>query len=374
MKIVFVSDFLNHHQTTLCDNIHSQVDDFYFIYGYKGKGSKIKQRVEREYTIYYKENVERAKKEILSADAVIFGSCPSRLMELRMNENKLSFVYSERIFKKSVLQLLKPKNYKSITQRYLKYKDKNLYVLAASAFLSYDLSHYNFPTEKIFKWGYFPEVEKIKTYEKKQNSILFTGRFLDLKHAETVIETAKLLKKDNINFNVSLIGDGPEREKLRKLVNKYNLNDCVDFLGIKSHPEVIQVMAEHSILMFTSSFQEGWGAVLNEAMASGCAVVASSAAGSTPFLVKHNQNGKVYKYGKNKDAYKCVKELLLNQSEIERLGKNAVETIKNDYNGEIAAERLVKAVKEFYETGSITPRENGVFSQVNIIKNNWFKP
>ena len=374
MKIVFVSDFLNHHQTTLCDNIHSQVDDFHFIHGYKGKGSKIKQREEREYTMLYKDNPEKAKEEILSADAVIFGACPSRLIELRMKENKLSFVYSERLFKKSVLQILKPRNYKLVKQRYLSYKDKNLYILAASAFLSYDLSHYNFPKEKIFKWGYFPEMEKINTYEKKENSILFAGRFLDWKHAETVIKTAKLLNNDKIDFKVSLVGDGPEKEKLQSLVKKYNINSCVEFLGIKSHQEVMQLMNEHKIFMFTSSFREGWGAVLNEAMANGCAVVTSSAAGATPFLVKHNQNGKVYKYGKNKDAYKCIKELLLNQSEIERFGENAIKTIENDYSGEVAAGRLVEAVREFYETGTITPYENGVFSRADIIKNNWFKP
>lgn len=374
MKIVFVSNFLNHHQTTLCDNIQSKVDSFYFIYGYKGKGSKIKKREERDYTLYFKDNVERAKEEILSADAVIFGSCPKALIDLRMKENKLSFIYSERLFKKSILQLFKPQNYKAIKHKYLNYKDKNLYVLAASAFLSYDLSHFNYPTDKIFQWGYFPAIEKSDISEKIENSILFTGRFLDWKHVETVINTAKLLKKDKIDFNVSIIGGGPEEEKLKSFVNKYDLSDCVEFLGTKSHQEVLHIMSQHRIFMFTSSFEEGWGAVLNEAMGNGCAVVASSAAGSTPFLVTHNQNGKVYKYGNDKNAYIAVKELLLNKEETERLGKNAMETIENEYNCEIAAKRFVEAVKEFYDKGSITPYEIGVLSRADIIKNNWFKP
>lgn len=374
MKIVFVSDFLNHHQTTLCDNIYSKVDEFHFIHGYNGQGSKIKQRQEREYTMHYKSNKQRANEEILSADAVIFGACPSRLMEERMKENKLSFVYSERPFKKSVLQALKSENYKSIKQKYLNYKDKNFYVLAASGFLSYDLSHYRFPTDKVLKWGYFPEIKVSETFEKKKNSILYTGRLLELKHVETVIETARMLKKDKLDFNVSIIGEGPEKEKLEALVNKYNLNDCVELLGVKSHQEVLKTMSEYSIFMFTSDFNEGWGAVVNEAMANGCAVVASSAAGSVPFLIKHNQNGKVYKFGKDKNAYEAVKELILDNKETERLGKNAMKTIETEYNGEIAAERFVQAVKEFYNTGTITPYESGVLSRTEIIKNNWFKP
>ena len=177
-----------------------------------------------------------------------------------------------------------------------------------------------------------------------------------------------------MNFKVNIIGDGHKKEKLKSLVKKYELNDYVEFLGIKDHQDVMQIMREHQIFMFTSGYEEGWGAVLNEAMASACAVVASSAAGSTPFLIKHNQNGKVYKYGKDKNAYNAVKELLLNKEEIKRLGENAMKTIADEYNGQIAAERFVQVIREFGDTGSITPYENGLLSQANVIKNNWFKP
>ena len=374
MKIVFVSDYLNFHQTALCDCLHSISDTFYFISGYSGEGQKsYKGKVERDYVIYYSKEPARAKEEIMSADAVIFGACPSGLVKMRMKENKLSFVFSERVFKKSVLQFLKPENKKIISNRFLDFKDKNFYVLAASAFLPYDLSLYNFPSEKIFKWGYFPETIKTDKTEKIDNSILFAGRFLDWKHTDTVIETAKLLQKDKMKFRVSIVGAGPEKEKLHALVNKYNLSDCVEFLGLKNHDEVLKLMSLHQIFMFTSSFKEGWGAVLNEAMSNGCAIVASSAAGSTPYLVNHNENGMIYEYGNYKNAYKAVKELLNDKEKTEKLGNNAKITIENEYSSEIAAERFVNAVKEFYSNGSITPQKSGVLSGVEILKNNWFK-
>lgn len=372
MKIVFVSNYLNFHQTALCDSLQSKADTFYFISGYNGNHKSYKKREDRDYVIYYKEDITRAREEILSADAVIFGSCPNSLIELRMKENKLSFIYSERLFKKGALYCLIPKNRKKIKQRYLNYKNKNLYVLAASAFLPYDLSLFNYPKEKIFKWGYFPENSEKKTSEKTENSILYAGRLIEWKHAETVIKTANLLKKDKIDFKVSIAGDGAEREKLKALVNKYKLNDYVEFLGLRSREEILQLMSEHMIFMFTSSYKEGWGAVLNEAMSNGCAVVASSAAGSTPFLVNHNQNGKIYKYGNYKDAYKAVKELILNKEKAKEIGNNARKTIENEYSCKVAAERFVEAVEEFYSIGSITPQKSGVLSEVKIIKNNWF--
>lgn len=373
MKIVFVSNFLNHHQIPLCEEIISKVDDFYFIATDNG-GSQGYQKTEtRDYLIDYKTEKSRAESEIMSADAVIFGAGPDSLVELRMRENKLSFIYSERIFKKGIWHCFIPRNFRMLRKRYLNHKDKNLYVLAASAFLPYDLSRVGFPINKIFKWGYFPKCNTTdEIIEKEPNSILYVGRLLDWKHAETVVETAKLLKQDDYDFRVRIVGDGPEKENFIALKDKYKLEKYVEFLGSKTHEEVLDIMQKSSIYMFTSDFYEGWGAVLNESMASGCAVVASSAIGSVPFLISHNENGLIYKYGNNKIAYKAVKELLVDNEKATSLGVKARETIAS-YDYKTAVERFLGGVNEFYNTGKITPSDSGVFSSVEIIKNNWFK-
>lgn len=372
MKIVFVSNFLNHHQIPFCEEVRTKVDDFYFIAIENGNNQGYQRSENRDYVIDYNLDIVRAENEILSADVVIFGACPDELVELRMKENKLSFIYSERIFKKGVWRCLIPKNFKMLKQRYLNHKDKNLYVLAASAFLPYDLSIFGFPHNKIFKWGYFPECQvDIKT-EKQQNTILYAGRLLKWKHVDTVIETAKLLKQDGLDFKVNIVGDGPEKENLLALKGAYELDGYVDFLGSKTHEELLEIMQKSSIYMFTSDFNEGWGAVLNEAMANGCAVVASSAVGAVPFLVSHCENGMIYKYGDNKNAYNAVKSLLNDFQKANEFGEKAKITISN-YNYKVAAERFVNAVKEFYNDNKITPADYGVFSPVTIIRNNWFK-
>jgi glycosyltransferase involved in cell wall biosynthesis len=57
-------------------------------------------------------------------------------------------------------------------------------------------------------------------------------------------------------------------------------------------PEAVRDHMEAAdIFLFTSDFNEGWGAVLNESMNSACAVVASHAIGSVPFLLKDGENG-----------------------------------------------------------------------------------
>ena len=372
MKIVFVSNFLNHHQIPFCSEMAEKVDEFYFIATDNGSNQGYQRTEVRDYVIDYSTDKERAENEIVSADAVIFGACPDSLVDLRMKDNKLSFIYSERIFKKGILRCLIPRNFRMLKSRYLNHKCKNLYVLAASAFLPGDLSRIGFPSNKIFKWGYFPDCKINGDAKKEDSTILYAGRLLKLKHVETAIETARFLKRDGFEFKVNIVGDGPDRERLTKLKSKYKLDDCVEFLGSKTHSEVLDIMKRTGIYMFTSDFNEGWGAVLNEAMSNGCAVVASSAIGSVPFLITHNENGMVYKYGDNRNAYRVVKELLSDKQKALALGAKAKETVES-YDYRTAAERLINGVNEFYCNNTITPCDFGVFSSVDILKNNWFK-
>lgn len=356
-----------------CEHLKTLCDEFYFIAMENGGVGGYQVSQEREYVIDYKAETKRAENEILSADAVILGASPDSLVNLRMKENKLSFIYSERIFKKGTWRRVIPKTRKHIKNRYINHKDKNLYVLAASCFLPYDLSLFGFNNNKVFKWGYFPDCANENIERKQDNTILYAGRFIKLKHIETVIEVANLLNKDGFNFKINIVGEGIEEQSLKELVNKYGLHQKVEFLGSKPHKELMEIMQTSQIFMFTSDFNEGWGAVVNEAMEAGCVPVVSSAVGSSGFLIKHNENGKIYKFGNYKNAYKAVKELLENKEQINVISNNAKAFIENEYNYKVAAERFINAVNEFYRDGKITPFENGVLSGVQIIKNNWFK-
>ena len=70
-------------------------------------------------------------------------------------------------------------------------------------------------------------------------------------------------------------------------------------------------MNEASIFIFNSDRYEGWGAVVNEAMNSGCAVLVSHVCGAAPFLVKQNENGRVYEYGNMTEFCKFLADYLV---------------------------------------------------------------
>ena len=130
-------------------------------------------------------------------------------------------------------------------------------------------------------------------------------------------------------------------------------------------------MRQADIFLFTSGFEEGWGAVLNESMNCGCAVVASHAIGSVPYLIKNKYNGIIYKYKDIENMYDCVEYLMDSVEEREKIGRNAYKTIINEWNENIAAYRVLKLIKnyssgEFYDTF-----QDGPCSKAEIIKNGW---
>lgn len=377
MICVFVSNILDHHSTHLCEECRKQFDSFSFVatdnasnYGYQTAGTA-------DFVVpYYDEKrKQEAIDQILDADVVIFGSCPDALIKIRMDANKLSFLYSERFFKKGTWRRFIPTTRKSVMNRIGKYK--NMYVLCASAYLPYDLSLIGFPTEKCFKWGYFPEaieykdVQPLKSVEKTH--LLWVGRLLGWKHPEMAINLAELLKNDGFDFELDIIGDGNLKNSIEEEINMKQLDVCVNLLGSKTPEEVREYMEKSHIFISTSDFYEGWGAVLNEAMNSGCAVVASHAAGSTPYLVEDNVNGLIYKSGNMNELYEKVKYLLDNPSEQERLGKAAYDTIVNKWNAKVAAERLVNLSEHLLSGDKYSDLyQEGPCSKAEIIKDDWF--
>ena len=350
MKFVFVSNFLNHHQIPFSETLRSLVDEFYFVSTQSDQVQGYQVPSDAEYVVRYDSDDKcRAEELILSADVVIFGACPNELIEMRMRENKLSFLYTERFFKKGTWRRFIPRTRKKVTNRIIRYKDKNIFILCASGFVSHDVSLLGFPTEKCFKWGYFPKVESNTSCEKTENSILWAGRMLSWKRPEIALKVAKKLKVKGYRFKMTIAGDGPQKACVDRLIKKYALEDLVQTVGSKMHDELLSLMASTQIFLFTSDRYEGWGAVLNEAMGNGCAAVAGDAIGSAPFLITKGQNGSVFRSENATDAYKKVKYLLDHSDACRDMGRRAKKSIDELWNYRVAAERLVRLSKELLQ-------------------------
>jgi glycosyltransferase involved in cell wall biosynthesis len=292
------------------------------------------------------------------SDVVIIGSAPDCFVEKRILQNKLTFRYSERIFKKGRWKLLDPRILKYLYFHHTRFYKKQLYMLCASAYTAGDFALSGAYLGKCFKWGYFPEVKEYdfkELIEKKNGpclSLLWVGRFLDWKHPEKALYVAKYLRDQGIKFTLSFIGGGDMEGKLKSITDSYHLNDCVKFLGFLSQEGVREQMDRSEIYLFTSDYNEGWGAVLNEAMNSACAVICSNAIGSVPFLITDKVNGMIYRNNDIKDL--CRKTLILARSPQLRfyLGNNAYMSMMNIWNAKLAATRLIELSESLILNGN----------------------
>ncbi len=119
-------------------------------------------------------------------------------------------------------------------------------------------------------------------------------------------------------------------------------------------------MEKASIFLFTSDRCEGWGAVANESMNSGCVIVAADKIGSVPYLVKDGQNGIVFRDRNIADLTEKVSALLDDPARVARLGRNAYETVSGVWSAETAAKRFVELSERLrVSEGSVSLWDDG---------------
>ena len=87
----------------------------------------------------------------------------------------------------------------------------------------------------------------------------------------------------------------------------------------------------------------------NEAMNSGCALVADVLIGAAPYLVQNGENGLLYPDGDRTALYAAAEKLVRDRQLCRTLGEKAYETITQTWNAENAASRLVKLLEELLE-------------------------
>lgn len=393
MNIVFASNWFNHHEKFFCDAMATQPNVvFHFIQTERIPEERLQLGYQdmtkaTPYCIcsYESDDAYHKAMEICNnADALILGSAPYEFIAERVKENKLTFFYAERLFRNGLWHMLYPPTFLTVLKRFIVPGNKsNFYVLCASGYTALDCHKIHAFRGKYFKWGHFIEVNKYDSVDTlleskrlkhpQSISILWVGRLIGLKHPDQAIYVAEKLKQQGFSFKLDIIGNGDLEEDLKQEVNEKGLASTVHFLGAMSPQEVRSYMMAADIYLFTSDFNEGWGAVLGEAMASGCAVVTSHAIGSTPFLAIHNENALVYENGNEESLFRNVMRLIDSEELRMRLSRNAIETMQNLWNANVGANRLYNVIKALRAGTDIPEYENGPMSEAALLKNSWFK-
>ena len=316
-----------------------------------------------------KETFEEAEKIVFDADVVLYGSIGRELVKRRLKKGKLTFRCAERLFKIEPKKIEIPKL--RIRNFFANNINKSFYLLCEGAYVSQDYKRVGSFKNKAYKWGYFPEFKEYDDIDKlcsskEESTILWAGRMIDWKHPEYALEVAKRLKAEGYNFKMNIIGTGNLYVELVRRVFLESLDDCVFALGSMSPESVREYMEKSQIFLATSDRQEGWGAVINEAMNSACAVIANKNIGAAPYLIKDGENGLIYHNDSIDELYAQVKYLLDNKEKSNELGKNAYQTLNTEWNAKVAAERLLVLAEMLSKDKKCEQFESGPCSRARV--------
>ena len=379
-KVILISNLLTPHQVPLADAICKETrGKFLFLetmnktnelpIGWRPASDVPRYTVSGEMlnsNAYYFSQIENSQ-------CVVVGSAPDSLVEKRLKSGKLTFKYAERFYKNGTPKKRFLRDAAAAWLHHGRFQKYPLYLLCASAYTAGDAARFGNYLGRCYKWGYFPETKRydldllMQAKRQQKPSLAWAGRFIDWKHPEYALQVAQRLKNDGYVFELNMIGTGVMEDEIKAMITALDVEDCVHMLGSMPPEKVREHMETASIFLFTSDRQEGWGAVLNESMNSGCAVVACSAIGSVPFLVKDGENGLTYQQDDFEGFYQQVKRLLDHPQLCEQCGRAAYHTITEMWNAEVAAERLIR-LAECLQNGEDTPFADGPCSKAEILR------
>ncbi len=387
MTITFVSNYINHHQIPFSNAMYEQLGrDYCFIQTEpmeeerRNMGWSLEEgRIPYVHCLYEEEDF--CIRKIMESDCVLAGwSGREDLIEQRLNAGKLTFRISERIYREGQWKAISPKGLYHKYKEHIRYRRSPAYLLCAGAYVASDFRLIHAYPGKMLKFGYFPELrtyEEDELWDKKRRDgidIIFAGRFMPLKHPEYMIRLAADLKQRYLDgskktntgaaisdIRIHMAGSGQMEEELRELSKKLQVEEMVHFYGFQSPAMVRDLMEKCHIHIFPSNHLEGWGAVVNEAMNSGCGVVACKQAGAVPYLIRDSENGFTFQ-GDYEELLKKV-TILIEDPELRlRMGKAANKTIAQYWNAEHAASELLRVIKEVQLTGKLLPAKEGPLS------------
>ncbi|MCG9884009.1 MAG: glycosyltransferase [Cyanobacteria bacterium] len=159
---------------------------------------------------------------------------------------------------------------------------KALFVACISYFCRSQVAIYTPPDRwdrlHIIHCGVNPDLFEPVDHQGPGRNLLYCGRLAAVKGLPILLESLAQLRDALPDVRLNLIGDGPDRPLLERMVQDLGLGDRVHFLGYRSQDEVRAALQQTDIFVLPS-FAEGVPVSLMEAMAAGVPVVTTHIAG-----------------------------------------------------------------------------------------------
>jgi glycosyltransferase involved in cell wall biosynthesis len=187
----------------------------------------------------------------------------------------------------------------------------------------------------------FPEMRVLQ--------LLAVGRLVEKKGFHVLIEAAARLRAP---FQLNIVGEGPEEERLRGLIQIHSLESKVRLCGPKTHEDLPEVYSQAHVLVAPSIVdqtgdRDGLPNVVLEAMACGRPVIASDV-GAIASAVIHDETGLLTQAGNAASLASAIELLAERHFMLEQLGMRARERAQREYDVRRCTEHFHNLLRSAY--------------------------
>lgn len=148
--------------------------------------------------------------------------------------------------------------------------------------------------------------EQIKIVDKKNRNkdlVVSVGRLVPWKGFDVLINLMPELLEFNPNFILKIFGNGPDKNKLKELIDELNLKEKV-FIDNITHEKLINELFAAGVFVLNTGY-EGLSHTILEAMAAEVPIVTTNIGGN-PELIENNKNGFLVEYNNKEELKKAI--------------------------------------------------------------------
>jgi glycosyltransferase involved in cell wall biosynthesis len=228
--------------------------------------------------------------------------------------------------------------------RYLRIQSKVSVYIAPSEFLRSKFIEFGYPADKvIFVRNFLPE--QLESFPSNPaGPAAYIGQLAPWKGVEAAVSAVASLP----GRRLTIVGGGPDRDRLDHAVDRLGVRDRVNFTGPVDRSGVLDALAECAFVVVPSVWYENCPYSVMEAQAAGRPVIASRI-GGLPELVSEGQNGLVVAPADAEALAGAMKLLWEDGPLVDRLSAGAACT-----SAEYAPDAYYRSLMEVY--GSLSTR------------------
>lgn len=168
-------------------------------------------------------------------------------------------------------------------------------------------------------------------FDNENINFLTVARLVEQKALDRLIKVHSRLIKSGYNHNFYIIGDGPEKEKLQKLIKNEGIQETFKLLGKKENPYPYIRQADYFCLL---SYFEGYGMVLEEAKILNKYILITDTAARE--VIKEYENSQIFENSEN-GIYEGLKN---------NIEEKKIVDIQNNYNNKYIVKKIIELVGE----------------------------